>query len=52
VNSFLAVETNSSLNVILKPCYDFIMLRCLGGEPSWSGEGDKAIKVVAPEIIS
>jgi hypothetical protein len=51
VNSFLAVETNSSLNVVLKPCYDFIRLRCLEGEPSCSGEGDKAIKVVAPEII-
>jgi hypothetical protein len=52
VNSFLAAEANSSLNVVLKLCYDFIMLRCLGGEPSWSGENNKAIKVVAPEIIS
>jgi hypothetical protein len=52
VNSFLATEANSSLNVVLKPCYDFIMLRCLGGEPSCSGENNKAIKVVAPEIIS
>jgi hypothetical protein len=52
VNSFLAVEANSSLNVVLKPCYEFIMLRGLGGEPSWSGEGNKAIKVVAPEMIS
>jgi hypothetical protein len=34
VNSFLAVEANSSLNVVLEPCYDFIRLRCLGGEPS------------------
>ena len=52
VNSFLAAEANSSLNVVLKPCYDFIMLRCLGGEPSWSGENNTAIKAVAPEIIS
>jgi hypothetical protein len=52
VNSFLAAEANSSLNVVLKPCYDFIMLKCLGGEPSWSGENNKAIKAVAPEIIS
>jgi hypothetical protein len=51
VNSFLAVEANSSLYVVLKPCYDFIMLRCLGGEPSWSGENNKAIKAVAPEIF-
>jgi hypothetical protein len=34
VNSFLAIEANSSLNEVLKPCDDFIMLRCLGGEPS------------------
>jgi hypothetical protein len=33
VNSFLAIEANSSLNEVLKPCDDFIMLRCLGGEP-------------------
>ena len=52
VNSFLAAETNSSLNVVLNPCYDFIMLKCLAGEPSWSGENNKAIKAVAPEIIS
>ena len=52
VNSFLAAEANYSLNVVLKPCYDFIMLRCLGGEPYWSGENNKAIKAVAPEIIS
>jgi hypothetical protein len=52
VNSFLAVEANSSLNEVLKPCYNFIMLRCLGGEPTWSGKNNKAIKVVAPEIIS
>jgi hypothetical protein len=52
VNSFLAVEANSSLNEVLKPCYDFIMLRCLGGEPSWSGENNQAIKVVVPKSIS
>jgi hypothetical protein len=52
VNSFLAVEANSSLNEVIKLCYDFIMLRCLGGEPSWSAEGNKAIKAVAPEMIS
>ena len=52
VNSFLAAEANSSLNVLLKPCYDFIMLRCLGGEPSWTREGNKAIKAAAPERIS
>jgi hypothetical protein len=51
LNSFLAVEANSSLNEVLKSCYDLIMRRCLGGEPSWSGEGNKAIKVVAPERI-
>jgi hypothetical protein len=34
VNPFLAIEANSSLNEVLKPCDDFIMLRCLGGEPS------------------
>jgi hypothetical protein len=28
VNSFLVVGANSSLNVVLKPCYDIIMLRC------------------------
>jgi hypothetical protein len=48
VNSFLAVEANSSLNEVLKSYYDFIMLRCLGGEPSWSGEGNKSIKAVDP----
>ena len=52
VNSFLAAEANSSLNEVLKPCDDFIMLRCLGGEPSWTGEGNKAIKAAAPERIS
>jgi hypothetical protein len=52
VNSFLAAKANSSLNVVLNPCYDFIMLRCLGGEPSWSEQNNKAIKAVAPEIIS
>ena len=52
VNSFFAIEANSSLNEVLKPCDDFIMLRCLGGEPTWSGKNNKAIKVVAPEIIS
>jgi hypothetical protein len=52
VNSFLAIEANSSLNEVLKPCDDFIMLRCLGGEPSWTGEGNKAIKTAAPERIS
>jgi hypothetical protein len=52
VNSFLAVEANSSLNEVLKPCYDFIMLRCLGGEPSWSEENNKAIKAVVPKSIS
>jgi hypothetical protein len=52
VNSFLAIEANSSLNEVLKPCDDFIMLRCLGGEPSWTGEGNKAIKAAAPERIS
>jgi hypothetical protein len=36
VNSFLVVEANCSLNEVLKPCDDFIMLRCLGGEPSMS----------------
>jgi hypothetical protein len=52
VNSFHAVEANSSLNEVLKHCDEFIILRYLGGEPSWSGEGNKAIKVVAPERIS
>ena len=52
VNSFLAIEANFSLNEVLKPCNDFIMLRCLGGEPSWTGEGNKAIKAAAPERIS
>ena len=52
VNSFLVVEANSSLNEVLKPCDDFIMLRCLGGEPSWTREGNKAIKAAAPERIS
>ena len=52
MNSFLAAEANSSLNEVLKPCDDFIMLRCLGGEPSWTGEGNKAIKAAAPERIS
>ena len=52
VNSFFAIEANSSLNEVLKPCDDFIMLRCLGGEPSWTGEGNKAIKAAAPERIS
>jgi hypothetical protein len=55
VNSLFAVEANSeansSLNEVLKSCYEFIMVRCLGGEPSWSGEGNKAIKAVAPEMI-
>jgi hypothetical protein len=34
VNSFLVVEANHSLNEVLIPCDYFIMLRCLGGEPS------------------
>jgi hypothetical protein len=37
VNSFLVVKANSSLNEVLKPCDNFIMLRCLGVELSWSG---------------
>jgi hypothetical protein len=52
VNSFLAIEDNSSLNEVLKSCDDFIMLRCLGGEPSCTREGNKAIKAAAPERIS
>jgi hypothetical protein len=34
VNSFLVVEANHSLNEVLIPCDYFIMLRCLGSEPS------------------
>jgi hypothetical protein len=34
VNSFLVVEANHSLNEVLIPCGYFIILRCLGGEPS------------------
>jgi hypothetical protein len=34
VNSFLAVEVNSFLNEVLKHGENFIMLRCLGVEPS------------------
>jgi hypothetical protein len=34
VNSFLVVEANHSLNEVLIPCDYFIILRCLGGEPS------------------
>jgi hypothetical protein len=52
VNSILAIEANSFLNEVLKPCDDFIMLRCLRGEPSWTGEGNRAIKAAAPERIS
>jgi hypothetical protein len=48
VNLFLAVKANSSLNELLKPYDDFIMLRCLGVKLSWSGEDNKTIKVVAP----
>jgi hypothetical protein len=49
VNSFLAVKANSYLNEVLKPCDNFIMLRCLVVEPSWSAEGNKAIKAITPE---
>jgi hypothetical protein len=52
VNSFLAIEANSSLNEVLKHGHNFIMLRSLGVEPSWSEEGKKVIKVVGPEGIS
>jgi hypothetical protein len=52
VNSFLAIEANSSLNEVLKSCDGFIILSCLGGEPSFTGEGNKAIKAAAPERIS
>jgi hypothetical protein len=34
VNSFPVVEAHHSLNEVLIPCDYFIMLRCLGGEPS------------------
>jgi hypothetical protein len=34
VNSFLAVEANSSLNEVLKHGDNFSILRCLGVEPS------------------
>jgi hypothetical protein len=50
VNSFLAVQINSSSNgVLLKPCDDFIILRCLGVEPARSGEWNNAIKAAKPE---
>jgi hypothetical protein len=48
----LPVEVNSYLNEILKHGDNFIMLRCLGVESSWSGEGNKTIKVVGPKGIS
>ena len=47
-----AVEANSSLNEVLKHGDNFIMLRCLGVEPSWSEEGKKVIKAVGPKGIS
>jgi hypothetical protein len=34
MNSFLAVEANSSLNEVIKHVDNFIMLTCLGFEPS------------------
>jgi hypothetical protein len=34
VNTFHAVKANSSLNVVLKPCGHFVILSCLGAEPS------------------
>jgi hypothetical protein len=34
MNSFLAVEANSSLNEVIKHVDNFIMLTCLGVEPS------------------
>jgi hypothetical protein len=52
VNSFLAVEVNSSLNEVLKHGDNFIMLRCLGVEPSWSEECRNVIKSVGLEGIS
>jgi hypothetical protein len=52
VNSFLAVEANSSLNEVLKHGDNFIMLRCLGVEPSWSEEGRNVIESVGLEGIS
>jgi hypothetical protein len=52
VNAFLAVEANSSLNEVLKHGDNFIMLRCLGVEPSWSEEGKNVIKSVGLEGIS
>jgi hypothetical protein len=52
VNSFLVVEANHSLNEVLIPCDNFIMLRCLGVEPSWSEEGRNVIKSVGLEGIS
>ena len=52
VNSLLVVEVNSYLNDVLKHGDNFIMLKCLGVEPAWSGDGNKTIKVVGPKGIS
>jgi hypothetical protein len=52
VNSFLTGQTNYSLNgIILKPCDNFIILRCLGVEPARSGEWNNAMKAARPEGI-
>jgi hypothetical protein len=48
----LVVEVNSYLNDVLKHGDNFIMLKCLGVEPAWSGDGNKTIKVVGPKGIS
>jgi hypothetical protein len=52
VNSFLAGQTNYSLSgIILKPCDNYIIVRCLGVEPARSGEQNNAMKTARPEGI-
>jgi hypothetical protein len=53
VNSFLAVQINSSSNgALLKPCDDFIILRCLGVEPLGVENGTMQLKLLNPKEFS
>jgi hypothetical protein len=52
VNLFLAGQTDYFLNgIILKPCDNFIILRCLEIEQARSRERNNTMKAVRPEGI-
>jgi hypothetical protein len=53
VNSFLPIQINSSSNgVLLEPCDDFIILRCLGVELLGVENGIMQLKLLNPKGFS